>query len=326
MKKKISVVIPTYQRPALLQRCIVALARQDFALNDFEIIVVSDGPDLKTRGMLHSIEHLVLPYVQYITLPHNSGPAAARNYGWQRAQADLIAFTDDDCLPHTGWLSSLWNAFLGTGKQKRVAFSGRIEVPLPEHPTDFERNTAHLQEAPFVTANCACTKLSLSTIGGFDERFTTAWREDSDLEFKLIENHVPVLKINEALVVHPVRKAQWGVSVKEQKKTMFNALLYKKYPSLFRQRIQKTPAWRYYLIIMGFAIMIAGIIFQQKPWLIAGGILYAGLTVSFIVKRLMPTSRSFAHVMEMIVTSLVIPFASIYWTLYGSFKYRVMFY
>jgi glycosyltransferase involved in cell wall biosynthesis len=326
MNKKISVVIPTYQRPALLQRCIAALARQDFALNDFEIIVVSDGPDQKTRNMLHSVDHLVLPYVQYITLPQNSGPAAARNCGWSHAQAELIAFTDDDCVPDTHWLSALWNHYVQTGKQKRMAYSGRIEVPLPEHPTDFERNTAHLQEADFVTANCACTKFALSLIGGFDERFKTAWREDSDLEFRLLENHVPIIKIQEALVVHPVRKAQWGVSVKEQKKTMFNALLYKKYPSLFRQRIQKSPAWHYYLIIAGFIVMIMGIIFRQQPVFLAGAFLYLGLTVSFIVKRLTRTSRSFAHVMEMIVTSLIIPFASIYWTLYGAFKYRVMFY
>ena len=326
MKKKISVVIPTYQRAQLLQKCLNALAKQDFALNDFEIIVVSDGPDHQTRSMLHTLNHLILPYVQYMALPVNSGPATARNGGWLHANGSLVAFTDDDCLPDTAWLSSLWSAYVAAGKPENIAFSGKVEVPLPEVPTDFELNTSHLAYADFVTANCACTKKALHMIQGFDERFKTAWREDSDLEFRLLENNVPVIKLQTAVVTHPVRKAAWGVSLKEQKKTMFNALLYKKYPALFRERIQRTPEWKYYLIITGFLVMIAGLILKQNSLLLTGAVVYIGLTISFIVHRLMRTSRSLRHVMEMVVTSMMIPFASVYWTLYGSLKYRVLFY
>src|SRR4051794_38454784 len=146
MEKKISVVVPTYKRPELLRKCLHALAGQQMDRNDFEIIVVSDGPDEQTRNMIHGLDHLLLPYVQYITLERNSGPAAARNAGWKKANSRLIAFTDDDCIPAPLWLASLWKAFISYRKPAYMAFTGKVVVPVSENPTDFELNTAHLQE------------------------------------------------------------------------------------------------------------------------------------------------------------------------------------
>jgi glycosyltransferase involved in cell wall biosynthesis len=326
MQKKISVVVPTYRRPQLLKKCIEALAAQQFAANDYEIIIVSDGPDLQTHDMLNSLEQLTHPFIQYISLVRNSGPAAARNAGWKAANGRLIAFTDDDTQPSEFWLSSLWKTYLLMEQPRRIAFAGKVIVPLPEEPTDFELNTSHLETADFVTANCACTKAALEAVNGFDERFTTAWREDSDLEFRLMQNNIGINKIDEAVVVHPARKAAWGVSIKEQRKTMFNALLYKKFPDLFRQKIQHTPAWDYYLTIAGILVLIAGIVFHSEACVIGGASLYLIFTIRFIVKRLMATSRSARHVSEMIFTSMVIPFISVYWTIYGAVKYKVLFY
>jgi len=325
MEKKISVVVPTYRRQKLLGKCIEALCSQSFEKADFEIIVVSDGPDRQTHDLLNHLEYLQHPFVQYIALGQNSGPAAARNAGWRSANGRLIAFTDDDTEPDKDWLSAFWKASLRQN-QAACGFVGNVKVPISEQPTDFERNTAHLETADFVTANCACTKTVLERVGGFDERFTTAWREDSDLEFRLIGAGIPIIRVPEAVVVHPVRKAAWGVSIREQKKTMFNALLYKKFPALFRQKIQASPEWRYYITIAGAVLCVAGIAILSKPVFAAGAIVYLACTARFIVRRLSATSRQPNHVAEMVVTSLVIPFLSIFWTLYGSVKYRVLFY
>jgi glycosyltransferase involved in cell wall biosynthesis len=325
MAKQISVVIPTFRRPQLLKRCIGALALQKFSKDDFEIIVVSDGPDNGTRTMLNEL-HVLLPFVQYISLTHNQGPAAARNAGWKSANGKLIAFTDDDCLPSPLWLFNLWKEYSAISFPEHVAFTGRVVVPIPENPTDYERNTSHLETADFVTANCACTKAALELINGFDERFRYAWREDSDLEFRLLEHNIGIYRKIDAVVVHPVRKAQWGVSIKEQRKTMFNALLFKKFPSLYRKKIQSSPAWNYYLIVGGFLTIITGLAFQNKLLASGGFIIYAGFTIGFIMRRLAQTSRSSKHITEMIATSLVIPFLSVYWTIYGSLKYRVLYY
>ena len=80
-----------------------------------------------------------------------------------------------------------------------------------------------------------------------DERFSAAWREDSDLHFTLLLHGGQIDRVPSALVVHPVRPARWGVSLNQQRKSLFNALLYKKHPRLYRQRIRPWPPWDYTL-------------------------------------------------------------------------------
>jgi hypothetical protein len=54
-----------------------------------------------------------------------------------------------------------------------------------------------------------------------------------------------LVRVHEATVVHAVRPARWGVSVRQQRKNMFNALLYKEHPVLYRRKIQATPPITY---------------------------------------------------------------------------------
>jgi glycosyltransferase involved in cell wall biosynthesis len=325
MEKKISVVVPTLKRTALLEKCMSSLCHQNLPLDDFEIIVVSDGPDEDTRLMLNHFTERH-PFIQLISLQKHKGPAAARNAGWRAAASPVIAFTDDDCIADPDWLQQIINEYTVRGRPDLFAISGKVVVPLPEQPTDFALNTYRLQTASFITANCACTKKSLELTGGFDERFTTAWREDSDLEFKLTENNISIVKLENAIVIHPVRKIKWGISIREQRKTLYNALLYKKYPHLFRKKIQPLPAWNYYVIVFSFFAIFAGVATQNVLFTILSLMVYLVFTVAFIIKRLHGTSKTPDHIAEMIVTSLVIPFSSIYWTLYGSIRYRVFYY
>ncbi|MBS7565012.1 glycosyltransferase [Mucilaginibacter sp. Bleaf8] len=318
---RISVVIPTYRRPDLLLKCIGALGNQDIPASDFEIIVVSDGPDDATAAALAN-----LPYqpanLRFLPMPKKGGPAAARNYGWQHAQAALIAFTDDDTIPSPLWLSGYLQAWDGSAL---AAFTGKVVVPLPPHPTDFAQNTAGLETADFVTANCACTKQALLKVGGFDERFAMAWREDSDLHFKLLQANIPLRKIEEAMIVHPVREAPWGVSIKEQKKTLFNALLYKKFPELYQQQIQARPPVTYYVMVVSFFAAIITLLAGHTITALILFTIWLMFTLQFTLKRLAHTSHSAPHIYEMLYTSAVIPFASVYWHFYGCWKYGVWF-
>jgi GT2 family glycosyltransferase len=316
----ISVVIPTYQRPDLLCRCLSALCRQSFAKEDFEVIIVSDGPDEETKNAIacfHGHREFV-----FLQMPEKKGPAAARNFGWQHAKGILIAFTDDDTIPDADWLSNIWKAYKG---EKEIAYTGAVKVPVSNPPTDYEKNTAGLETAAFVTANCCCTKTALEKTGGFDERFSMAWREDSDLEFQLIFHQIPIVHLPDALVVHPVRRAFWGISIKEQKKGMFNALLYKKFPELYRKRIQPSPLWNYYLIVLSTLVFTATVFTEYQNVALISLLIWFLLTASFVHKRLKHTSKKPQHIVEMVVTSICIPFISVYWQLYGAWRYGVFF-
>lgn len=323
MKPLISIVIPTYQRPGLLLRCLQALSRQHFAGRPFEVIVVTDGPDRVTHELLQ--QYVFNEYnFRLLSLPHKAGPAAARNLGWRAAAGQLILFTDDDCLPGRNWTDSFWNAYCSQNKRV-VAFTGQVIVPYKAKPTDYEKNTAQLEKASFVTANCACSRRALEKVNGFDEAFTMAWREDSDLEFKLISHQIHIHFVQCAVVTHPVRQTGWGISLKEQRKSMFNALLFKKYPGLYRSKINSAPLWNYYGMVALIIIAICGAIgnvpyvtlFAFSVWLL--------LEIIFIKKRLTGTQHTLRHVIEMIITSLLIPFLSVFWTLYGSVKFKTRF-
>ena len=320
MKTKISVVIPTYKRPKLLIKCLTALSKQTLDGANFEVIVVSDGPDPETHNQIQPWVRSETIRVSYIQTSEKKGPAAARNLGWRSSIHPLIAFTDDDCLPEPDWLENFLNFYKG---ETLVAYSGFTYVPLSSQPSDYELNIAHLQSANFITANCACTAKALKAVNGFDERFETAWREDSDLEFKLITNRIPIIKVQAARVVHPVRQVPWGISIKEQKKGIYDALLYKKYPSLYRSKIQSRPLWNYYLINILWVAILALILSYPTPWLYPIVLLQIILISAFIVKRLRYSKKSVSHILEMIGTSLIIPSLSVFWRIYGAIKYRV---
>jgi glycosyltransferase involved in cell wall biosynthesis len=314
---QVSVVVPTYQRPELLLKCIRALYAQR-CLFLFEVIVVSDGPDGNTAQAVSSLD---LPHFRFLQLPVKMGPAAARNYGWRRAAGELIAFTDDDCLPDTRWLSKLYEAYL---KEDLVlcAFSGRTIVPLRSSPTDYELSTSKLESAPFITANCAVSRLALTVTDGFDEHFEMAWREDSDMQMRLQEQNIPILPV-EAVVVHPVRPPTWGASLKAEKKGMYDILLLKKHPHRFAAVANYKGLLHYYVaMVLFFATMILGVIVAIPLAIIAGLAGWFSLWFAFVIKRLTNTRRSFRDIFEIITTSAFIPFLSLYWKCYGLLKFR----
>jgi glycosyltransferase involved in cell wall biosynthesis len=324
MKYDIAVVIATYKRPALLQRCIACLTKQTLKHDRYQVIVVSDGPDDETQGVVEDFRKTCpgLLFIYSNTL-NSDGPATARNAGWQLADAEWIAFTDDDCLPERGWLQNFLEASVRS--EEPAVWTGRVIVPVSGTLTDYEKNISALESADFVTANCCVPRSFLEMVGGFDTNYKMAWREDSDLHFKFLQRGITIEKTTHAIVVHPVRKASWGVSLREQRKSMYNALLFKKFPSYYRLLISRHPVWKYYVIVISF---LSGLICLITGYQKTGTILminFLGWVVYFTYLRLKGTSKSFKHIAEMFLTSVMIPFFSIYWTLYGSFKYKVFF-
>ena len=324
MSIAVSVVVPTFRRPELLARCLEALLAQEFAPEDYEIVIVDDAASKQTHLQVERCARQARAQgrqVFYLSTTGQRGPAAARNLGWRAARGEVIAFTDDDCLPAPDWLREGLAAFRGDV----MAVSGRIRVPVPPQPTDYEYDTSHLEESEFATANCLYRRSALLSVGGFDERFTAAWREDSDLFFLLLERGMRAIRCPSAVVVHPVRPARWGVSLFQQRKAMFNALLYKKHPKLYRQRIQATPLWHYYW--MTGALLLTMLALLCMLWLLAllAMLTWLMLTMRFCWRRLAHTSRAPAHVGEMLITSALIPPLALFWRLRGMLIFRVLF-
>jgi glycosyltransferase involved in cell wall biosynthesis len=325
MTVRVSVVVPTYKRNELLDRCLAALVAQDYPPDAYEIIVADDAASCETGRLVASWAARAPCAIRYIPVTETQGPAAARNRGWRAARGAIIAFTDDDCVPDPGWLRAGSAAFGCAADGDIAAVFGRIVVPLPPWPTDHERDTAGLESAEHATANCFYRRDILCAVGGFDERFVAAWREDSDLAFTVLERHERIVRAPEAVAIHPVRAARWGSSIGQQRKSMYNALLYKKHPALYRARVQPSPPWHYYGILGALLAALAGGIGRNRAVALLGGGAWLAMTGRFCAHRLRGAAHTPAHMTEMAVTSAVIPLLSIYWRLRGAFKYGVRF-
>jgi GT2 family glycosyltransferase len=316
-----SVVIPTRGRPELLARCLNALCRQTIGFRSYEIVVVDDGPSRDTHAVVQDCADRMAPQglsVVYVASNGPHGPAAARNRGWRRARADIVAFTDDDTEPDANWLEAGLAAF----EPGTDAVTGRLLMPLPASPTDYEMDASCLTRSEFVTANCFCRKATLIRLDGFDERFPLAWREDSDLQFRMLRLGTRIAHAPGALVVHPIRPAGWGVSLRQQRKIMFDALLYRKHRALYRARIRRTPRWDYYAAVASLALIALGLASGTPSVVVGSAGMWAGITGGFALRRLRHTSRAPRHIAEMILTSALIPPLAIFWRIMGALKYR----
>lgn len=320
----ISVVIPTCGRPQLLRRCLEALATQDLDPSAFEIVVVDDGRSditraavaafIRERGGGRTVRYLRPP-------PGKRGPAAARNAGWRAARGDLIAFTDDDTIPMPGWLREGMAAMMPWVD----AAWGNVVVPLPDEPTDSERNTFGLDGAEFVTANCFVQRRVLEESGGFDERFTRPWREDSDLYFTLLERDAEIVAAPSAVVIHPARQAPPSDCLRQHRNLFFDALLYKKHPRLYREKIAAIPPLPYYIAVVA---VFAAVVAFSGGHLLASSLFAAtwvGLTLRLIRRRLHGLTSHWRERIGVALTSLVIPPLALFWRLAGAWYFRVAF-
>lgn len=318
----VSVVVPACGRPRLLNRCLASLVLQRFDRSRFEIIIVDDRPDEESRQVVARwAEHTGgAPLVSYIPSFGPHGPAAARNMGWRAARAAIIAFTDEDTIAGPEWLENGLRSF-----NDRVHASwGRIVMHRTGTPADCQLDARDLDSAVFVTANCFCRKQVLEEIGGFDERFGQACREDCDLYFRLLDYPANVVHAPKAVVTHPIRPGTWGASLSQTRKLQFDALLFKKHPERFRETIRTAPRREYYFTV---AVLLAFVACMSLslPIAAAFGAAWLFMTARFCWQRLRHASRSFSHVAQVIVASMLIPPLAVYWRAVGALRFRARY-
>ncbi len=214
-----AVVVPTVGR-ASLRELLEALAAGPGPA-PAEVVVVDDRPG-GGRDPL-PVDGFALAPLRVVR-SGGKGPAAARNAGWRRVLAEWVVFLDDDVVPRPGWRSALAADLLAAGADV-VGVQGRVEVPLPatRRPTDRERGTAGLAGSRWITADMAYRRAVLARVGGFEERFPRAYREDADLGLRA--SRLGAIASGSRVVAHPVRPASWWASVAAQAGNADDALL-----------------------------------------------------------------------------------------------------
>jgi len=178
---QISVVVPTRDRPELLQRCLGAVEKQTVPV---EIVVVDDS--------------------------EGRGPAWARNQGVRQARGQVICFTDDDCAPFPGWAEALAKPILN-GEARATAGPTLMGEGATAADHAWEAIVGYLQEQAAkpgtaspgfaATANLACSSELLEQLP-FDESFPAAAGEDRDWAARAVAIGAAPLYVQGAPVIH----------------------------------------------------------------------------------------------------------------------------
>jgi glycosyltransferase involved in cell wall biosynthesis len=191
----VSVVIPTYNRSARLERVLTALSTQTYDPARFEVVVVSDG---SSDGTDEYLARARTPFDLVVVSQSNAGPAAARNRGVQLARAPLVLFVDDDVIA----TAELIDEHVATHARQPA---DTVVIGPMLTPPDFQLSAwieweqtmlykqydamARGVYAPtyrqFYTGNASVSRLSILAIGGFDVRYRRA--EDVELAYRLSE-------------------------------------------------------------------------------------------------------------------------------------------
>jgi glycosyltransferase involved in cell wall biosynthesis len=239
---RIAVVIPTYNRSALLAEALRGLARQSLPVDEFEVIVADDGSSDDTPAVVAAYsDRLRLKYHHQQDLGFRV--AAARNAGARLATAPILTFLDTGALVGPDYLRHHLEAH-GDGAEHRAvvgyAYAYRPEDPtaglaemvgrlLPERildvyagdPSFFDiRHGAFLRcgfepgrlAVPWIlmwATNCSIRTDDYWAIGGFDEDFQRWGVEDMEIGFRLFRHGVKLVASRAAWVIEAPHDRDW---------------------------------------------------------------------------------------------------------------------
>lgn len=238
-----SVVIPTYNRQPILEKCLRALEGQQLspsgAIAGYEVILVDDGSTDGTLEWLEEAAPRELPHLRWFAQAH-SGPAAARNLGVTHARGDTIIFIDSDLVVTDSFIEAHGKALL-KGREKlgsdRLFTYGRvIDTCNFENPTSEPYKLSDFSAAYFATGNVAISRHWLEKAGLFDTRFQFYGWEDLELGVRLKKLGLKLIKCPEASGYHwhpPFSLEQLpGAIDREIQRARMGVLFYEKHPTL----------------------------------------------------------------------------------------------
>ncbi len=190
----VSIIIPTRNRPRLLERAIRSVLAQ--SCQDFEIIIVIDGPDPHTEP---SHLRVLDPRIEVLSLPENVGLAEARNLGILHAGRRWIALLDDD----DEWLPDKLELQLAAARalggeyafvpcrfiEKTLTIERHMPLQLPTSPLRFSEyiycDGGYLQPSTFFMSRALCLEIP----------FTSGLRHIEDSDWLLRAMRHPQIQI-----------------------------------------------------------------------------------------------------------------------------------
>ena len=209
-----SIVVPVHGKWPTTERCLRSVAMNTGSV-PYEVIVVDDASPDDTASRLSGI-----PDLTSVGIKANVGFVRAANAGAAAATAEFIVFLNNDTEVRPGWLAALLQAIetdpsVGAVGAKVLWSDGRVqEAGSIVYDDGSALNYGHgdsgasfhvnwLREVDYCSGACLLVRRSLfDELGGFDQRYSPAYYEDTDLAFRIREKGYRVLYQPEAEVIH----------------------------------------------------------------------------------------------------------------------------
>jgi glycosyltransferase involved in cell wall biosynthesis len=210
----LTVVIPTFNRDAVLKRALDGYVAQSTPKAIHELIVVDDGSTDDTEGIVTEMARLAPFSIRYLRQA-NRGPAAARNLGITETSTEVVLFTDSDIVPGAELVAQHleWHNMY---QQANVGILGYVTWPSQPTPTPFMkwygerqlfdywtiRHAKRVGFGAFYSCNLSLKTQFLVENGQFNENFKTAAFEDIELGYRLGEAGLKLLHNPLAIAFH----------------------------------------------------------------------------------------------------------------------------
>jgi GT2 family glycosyltransferase len=268
---RVSVVIPTYQRCALVRRVLGSLASQTLPPDEYEVIVSIDGSEDGTQEM---VANFPAPYkLQGIWQP-NRGRAGACNAGIRMATGELLILLDDDMEPSLGFLAAHLRAH-PDGTRRGVVGAVPISLDQSSSPVvnyigaKFNGHLKNLAQPhyrfklrDFYSGNFSIRREVLLEVGAFDESFKIYGNEDLELSVRLSRAGVQLVFSSDALAYQHYTKDFAALARDNIAKGQTAVLLASKHPGTFHDlKLSKykdrSRAW---------TLLRAGLLYLSRWW------------------------------------------------------------
>ena len=209
----VSVIVPVYNGAATIATCLESLLEQTYPSHATDVIVVENGSTDDTTGIVQRYPVRLLHCAR-------RGPAAARNLGISESKADVVAFTDADCIAEPDWLQELVQPYAdpkvgGVGGAIRAyehAARTLVETFSEEHAPLVNYESGEAEFLPHLyTANASYRRHLVDEVGGFNPALVTG--EDVDLSWRLqLQTGAQVRYAPRAIVYHHHRSTRAGLA------------------------------------------------------------------------------------------------------------------
>ncbi len=199
----VSVIVPVYNDPEGIQRCLEALGSQTYPEERFEVLVVDNGSTDHTREVIKEFD------VELLVEDEVQGSYAARNRGIENAEGEILAFTDADCTSEPEWITE---GVKTLEEENADLVGGRVVFEFSEKKTAAERfdasvnmrNDQSVRGGVAKTANVFTKRIVIEDIGCFPQHLRSGgdvyWSSAAtDAGYNLVYGA-------EAIVRHPSRQ------------------------------------------------------------------------------------------------------------------------